>query len=738
MDRDGIGDRRFSSLSIKDLLEAREAYHVHLAHLDNVFATAIGRYLIRDEDPDAADPAAAADAPRHVPRTLSNSSVRPWSWPCILVFVDRWNERSAFASRPDQIVPRFLYLPDGRVVPTCVVAADRVDPAAHNAPPPAFPSDLLGGGFPALQEVQGRQRLSSMGCLVTDGDQVYVLTNRHVTGEVGREVYTVVAGRRQRVGVSAGRDIGKRRFDEVYPGWHGARVLLNLDAGLIRIDDVTRWTAQVYGVGEIGPVWDLHVDSFNLGLIGCPVRAYGAAGGSLQGQIQALFFRYKSVGGYEYVSDFLIGPRAGQHTVGTRAGDSGTLWFEDSAETQDAETTTDRKPRRLRPFAVQWGGQTLASPGAPAAGSFALATCLSTICRELDVEIIADWNTGQPETWGAVGHFKVGTLACELVAHPWLKQLLMLNRSRIGYDDATLTKLPSHAGADFVPLADVADFVWRRIRKLDDNNHFADIDRKAPADLTGKEKTFAGKSLLELTERWPSRVRPAYWNRFYDAVKEKKRGALPFRVWQIFDEMRDFAKAGDLTKFVCAAGLMAHYVGDACQPLHVSELHHGSSEEESGVHSAYETAMLNRYAAEMIAALGALRDAGVPSAKLARTGHDAAVAVVELMRRTVTRLPPQRVIEVYSENAGRSRTKAMWEQLGEPTAACLFDGAVTLARLWEGAWRAGRGKAANPKLPGKAVGKPTLAALYTDNGFLPSYKLQDIVEKNGRLVRAET
>ena len=45
----------FSSLSIKDLLDAREAYHVHLAHLKEVYATAIGRYLIRKSDKNAKD-----------------------------------------------------------------------------------------------------------------------------------------------------------------------------------------------------------------------------------------------------------------------------------------------------------------------------------------------------------------------------------------------------------------------------------------------------------------------------------------------------------------------------------------------------------------------------------------------------------------------------------------------------------------------------------------------------------
>ena len=59
------------------------------------------------------------------------------------------------------------------------------------------------------------------------------------------------------------------------------------------------------------------------------------------GEITALLYRYKSVGGFEYLADFLIGPRAGDESGGTasavagqpelltRPGDSGTLWLLD-------------------------------------------------------------------------------------------------------------------------------------------------------------------------------------------------------------------------------------------------------------------------------------------------------------------------------------------------------------------------------------------------------------------------
>src|SRR5688572_22680151 len=107
--------RDYSSLSIRDLLDARDAYHVHLSSLQNVMATAVGRYLVHQDDwyaqhpPDDPRP---QDYPRvREARTLANSLVRPWSWPAVLVFVKQWDEPNRLGG---QIVPRSLYLPDGR------------------------------------------------------------------------------------------------------------------------------------------------------------------------------------------------------------------------------------------------------------------------------------------------------------------------------------------------------------------------------------------------------------------------------------------------------------------------------------------------------------------------------------------------------------------------------------------------------------------------------------------------
>jgi hypothetical protein len=101
----------FASLSLRDLLEARDQYHVHLANLDNVIGTAVGRYRIRDTDPDFNDPRGQPDPTDSEERTLGNSSVRKWSWPCVLVMVSHWQRKDEFRDRPGQFVPPRLYLP---------------------------------------------------------------------------------------------------------------------------------------------------------------------------------------------------------------------------------------------------------------------------------------------------------------------------------------------------------------------------------------------------------------------------------------------------------------------------------------------------------------------------------------------------------------------------------------------------------------------------------------------------
>ena len=90
-----------NSLSVRDLLEAREHYHVHIANLPTVLGTAVGRYRIRLADPNFEDPDAERTGADLGPRTLKNSDFRPWSWPCVLVFVNEWLDKATSPGSPN-------------------------------------------------------------------------------------------------------------------------------------------------------------------------------------------------------------------------------------------------------------------------------------------------------------------------------------------------------------------------------------------------------------------------------------------------------------------------------------------------------------------------------------------------------------------------------------------------------------------------------------------------------------
>ena len=120
-----------------------------------------------------------------------------------------------------------------------------------------------------------------------------------------------------------------------------------------------------------------------------------------------------------------------------------------------------------------------------------------------------------------------------------------------------------------------------------------------------KDPKNGNKTLLQMCQD-PKNVDTKFWLMYYANVGDTGRGCLPFRVWQFFDEMVDAVKKRDINRYVCAAGVMAHYVGDACQPLHISHLHDGEPQgagkpaRGKGVHSEYQEKMLRQHALDML------------------------------------------------------------------------------------------------------------------------------------------
>jgi hypothetical protein len=739
-------ERNFAALSTKDLLDARDQYHWHLIHKKNVVGTAIGLYYIRKQDPWPSESKAGSEErggarTKKGKRTFENSEVRDYSWPCVIVLVDKWQDPEDFATGGldyDDIVPKRLYMPDGRMVPVCIVCVDPEEPDFSMLPEWHWPEHLMGGGFPLISRAQRVEHIASVGCLVTDGHQIYALTNRHVAGPKGHPVQTIRGGRTVEIGTSSAVQLTRRPFTEVYPEFVARRTFLTLDAGLIDVTNAEEWTSQVYGLGEVGELADLSERNIGARLINAEVVAYGAASGLLRGRIAALFFRHHSIGGYDDVTDFLIAPHPG--TSSSHPGDSGTVWHLLTADPHD-------KPR---PLALQWGGQGFLG-GDGKTFNFALAASLSNVLRLMNVELVAEHNTGAQPFWGKTGHYSIATLACFEVESVDLQTLLEANVDRISFPQADLEKpkdidqatKDAKKNRHFVPLADVPDVIWKNLpHKVVDGEergvfggrdiaankgpehptHFADID----------EPNSSGQTLREACVADPANVNVAFWKAFYESLghtSSEKQGLLPFRVWQFFDAMVDALENGEINEFVCAAGIMAHYVGDACQPLHGSALANGFPDGSgSGVHSAYETTMIDNHATEGL--LDNLRASLTTIARPPRvsSGQEAAVAIVQLMDRVANEIDPEELTNTFIEAGGghsKALTTALFQRFGTETAKVMADGTVTLAMLWESAWRVAlaEGKFDDQLDP---VNKNSLRALYEKTTFVPSLDLAHI------------
>ena len=772
----------FNQLSMKDLIDAREHAHLQFMNKKNVVATALGRYLIRIGDIDING--RYAPNPVKTKRTLANSVVTDFSWPCVLVFVTVWEDDTALAPTSDN-VPRSIFLEDGRVIPVCVVEAPQTSVVSKNTDELSlnFPTNLIGGGFPVKVFSQEVEHFASAGCIVTDGHTYYLLTNKHVSGDEGQEVTSVIGTEPISIGVSSGRSLGKVAFSELYPAWAGKNVKVNCDAGLVRLDDLNIWKTDVLGIGTMGPLFDLNSQTLNLGLIAehavlnktvqpsmtGNVVAYGARSLKMTGEITALFYRYEALGGVEYVSDFLISGR-NNTALNTGHGDSGTVWF--------LESEGENNSMDYYPLALHWGEHQVVDTKSKIKYPFALASNLTNICRELGVELVRDWNLDSEYSWGKVGHYTVGFQAVTSVKAEGAREFLNNNIDRISFPRTGINSQIDTKGnpalsldptVGFCPLADVPDIIWKQPRlnpakgtgkawgrQGDENpNHYADVDKPDPT----------GKTVFDYCPT-ASKLTIAHFKAYYDAIDKAAgiditkpentahRGLIFFRVWQIYDYMVAAAAKGNSgrAEFMFAAGVLAHYVGDGCQPLHGSYMSDGDPADNqtidytakrdstkhkkgdvykkvinpgSGVHVAYEDHMIDDNIDKIMESLSSRAAHIFTSEAIPKitSGQKAGYAVLHLVKKTQHDIHPKELVEAFKAAKGKPNvSKALYDQFGDRTITVIARGSIYLAAIWEAAWKA----AGNKITDLTEVDKKDLQDLYKNPANLQSYHLDTI------------
>jgi len=337
---------------------------------------------------------------------------------------------------------------------------------------------------------------------------------------------------------------------------------------------------------------------------------------------------------------------------------------------------------------------------------------------------------------GAVGHNTIGRIACDLVVDPKLALLMEVNQPRISFERHGIPAQAEKVEASgFVPLANVPDIVWKKPTTTlggraprDNPTHYANLDEPDANDQT----------LLDHLNT-PTDLTVQAFQDYYDDLghrKSSERGLLPFRVWQFYDAMVEAAGDRRISEFVCAAGILAHYVSDGSQVLHGSYLFDGDPSRTEqptgkkfgqGIHEAYERTMINDHIDTLMDEVNAAVGQN-PAMPLVRGGQDAGFEVVKLMERTRNRIDPMALVEAYAaaiQGADDAPEEVLWDEFGTTTVEAIVDGCRVLAMLWDSAWQEGNGRAIDDTLL-EAVGENELKDLYSNQLFVPSLSLDEI------------
>ena len=165
-------------------------------------------------------------------------------------------------------------------------------------------------------------------------------------------------------------------------------------------------------------------------------------------------------------------------------------------------------------------------------------------------------------SWGSTGHHKINTDA-SLSFNPQMSQF-----------NAWTATLAQHASdADYRKDTDPTEAP----------KHYIDIDGYAEFNSTG-----------QIQQNWDSII--AHYGIYF--VTDK--GILPWATVTTVDTLRACFLRQDWDKAVLVAADLGHYVGDGHMPLHITENYNGQLTGNTGIHSRYETTMINNYVGQII------------------------------------------------------------------------------------------------------------------------------------------
>ncbi len=175
---------------------------------------------------------------------------------------------------------------------------------------------------------------------------------------------------------------------------------------------------------------------------------------------------------------------------------------------------------------------------------------------------------------------------------------------------------------------------------------------------------------------------PHQWQDMIDLYGQdimEDNGIVPWVIEWWMADLQELMEAGEWTQVWQVAAELGHYVGDSHQALHLTLNYNGGLSGNYGIHSRYETSMINPHLDEII-----LRDSTAGYWESPIDSIFSYIAdiypVVDLVMAADDRA------YVVDPNHGSTYYSMLWEDLGDTTIWSLNRAVVDLASIWYTSW----------------------------------------------------
>lgn len=149
-----------------------------------------------------------------------------------------------------------------------------------------------------------------------------------------------------------------------------------------------------------------------------------------------------------------------------------------------------------------------------------------------------------------------------------------------------------HAPASFPYLLNFLETSWTTILA----EHASDADYRKEEDPTESPKHYIDIENYNEFQNY-GRIPMSYDSAvmLHGSYFVIDNGTLPWSTVIAFDTLKRCFQRRDFTKASLVAADLGHYVADGHQPMHITRNYDGQTTGNDGIHSRYETSMINRY-----------------------------------------------------------------------------------------------------------------------------------------------